>query len=58
MKNYRLSSWTKEHYTSLADLREAWGMKPIVKKQVMKKNLQNNRKNLYLNTFVEHVVSQ
>ena len=32
MKNYRLSSGTKEHYTSLADLREAWGMKPIVKK--------------------------
>lgn len=31
MKNFRLGKDTKEHYTSLAELRKAWGRKPIKK---------------------------
>lgn len=32
MNNYRMSKGTTEHYTSLAALREGWGMKPVIKK--------------------------
>lgn len=32
MKHYRMSNGTTEHYTSLEDLRVAWGMKKLIKK--------------------------
>ena len=32
MKNYRMSRNTTEHYTSLSGLREAFGLKPVIKK--------------------------
>lgn len=32
MSNYRLSKGTTEHYTSLEELRAAWGKEPFVKR--------------------------
>lgn len=44
MTNYRLSSGITEHYTSFSDLREAWGMKPIIKKTNDKAKLAEQQK--------------
>ena len=39
MSTYRLSQGTTEHYTSLQDLRSAWGLKEITKKTNDEKKL-------------------
>ena len=43
MKNYRMSRNTTEHYTSLSGLREAFGLKPVIKKTKDEKRLSKQR---------------
>ena len=43
MKEYRLGRNTTEHYTSLEDLRKAWGCRPINKRTLDEKKLQSQR---------------
>ena len=45
MKEFRLGKNTKEHYTSLEDLRVAWGKEPIIKKTKNKKKLKDQQEN-------------
>ena len=40
MSNYRMSKGTTEHFTSLEEMRTAWGMKPVTKKTSDKKKLK------------------
>lgn len=47
MKNYRMSRNTTEHYTSLSGLREAFGLKPVIKKKQKMKRDYLNRENLF-----------
>lgn len=43
MSNYRLSKGTTEHYTSLEELRAAWGKKPFVKRTKDEAKLKSQR---------------
>lgn len=43
MNNYRMSKGTTEHYTSFTALREAWGMKPVIKKTRDKDKLEKQQ---------------
>ena len=43
MSNYRMSKGTTEHFTSLEEMRTAWGMKPVIKKTSDKKKLKEQQ---------------
>ena len=43
MSNYRMSKGTTEHFTSLEEMRTAWGMKPVTKKTSDKKKLKEQQ---------------
>ena len=43
MGNYRLSKDTKERYTSLEEMRAAWGLPPVVKRTRDENKLQKQR---------------
>ena len=43
MREYRLSKDTTEHYTSLEELRKAFGCKPIIKRTADEKKLESQR---------------
>lgn len=45
MTNYRLSKGTTEHYTSLEELRAAWGKEPFVKRTKDENKLKTQREN-------------
>lgn len=44
MREFRLGRNTTEHYSSLAEMRVAWGMKPISKKTSDEKKLSKQQK--------------
>lgn len=43
MSNYRMSKGTTEHFTSLEEMRTAWGMKPVTKKTSDRKKLKEQQ---------------
>lgn len=43
MSNYRASKGTTEHYTSMEEMRAAWGLKPFTKRTSDKKKLKEQR---------------
>ena len=43
MKEFRLGKGTTEHYTSLSELGQAWGCKPVIKQTKDKDKLQKQR---------------
>lgn len=45
MKEFRKSKGVTEHYTSLEELREAFGLKPVIKQTKDKDKLQKQREN-------------
>lgn len=45
MSGYRMPKGATEHYTSLEDLRVAWGMNPVTKKTSDQKKLKDQQKN-------------
>lgn len=45
MKHFRLSKGVTEHYTSLEDLRAAYGLKPFIKQTKDETKLQKQREN-------------
>ena len=45
MKNYRMSKGTTEHYTSLEELRTAWGKAPYKKRTKDEDKLEKQQKN-------------
>lgn len=45
MKNFRMSKGVTEHYTSLEELREAFGLKPVVKQTKDEDKLLKQRRN-------------
>ncbi len=45
MKNFRMSKGVIEHYTSLAELREAWGLPVVIKQTKDKEKLKKQREN-------------
>lgn len=49
MKNFRMSKGVTEHYTSLEELRSAYGLKPVIKQTKDKEKLKQQRE-----TFCKH----
>lgn len=47
MNNYRLAKDVTAHYTSLEELRTAWGKEPVTKRTKDEKKLQSQREKFY-----------
>ena len=43
MREFRISKTTKEHYSSFKEMRQSWGLKPIVKKTKDENKLESQR---------------